>query len=61
MEYQTITGACKSGGSITTTNNELVSEVIDADDCCYADERDKCQKHLEAYEGRQLRAQVLVA
>jgi len=42
-------------------NDEFVSEVIDADDGCYADERDKRKKQLEAHKSRQLGAQVLVA
>jgi len=46
---------------IATTNNEFVSEIIDADDCCNADERDQRQEQLEAYESRQLSAQMLVA
>jgi len=50
-----------SGLIITAPNDELVSEVIDADDCRNTDESDDSQKQLEAYKGRHLRAQVFVA
>ena len=46
---------------IATTHDEFVSEIIDADDRCNADERDERQEQLEAYQSRQLNAQVLVA
>jgi len=46
---------------ILSTNNELLSKVIDADDCRYAEKSHKRQEQLEAYQGRQLRTEMLVA
>jgi len=57
-----ITQQCESddGIMILATNDELLSEVIDADDCRYTDENDQRQEQLETYEGRHLSTEVLV-
>ena len=46
---------------VLSSNDELLSKVIDADDCRDADESDQRQEQLETYEGRHLCTEVLVA
>ena len=41
-------------------NDKFVSEVVDADDCCDAEQCNERQEQLEAHQRRQLSAQVLV-
>ena len=44
-----------------TSHDQLVSEVVDADDRRDADESDQRQEQLEPNQRRHLRAEVLVA